>query len=134
MNHAEHLIQISIVDYLRHALRGLPATFYAVPNGGRRDAREAGRLFAEGVRAGVADIVVQYRLADGSALVVGFEVKAPKKYQSKTQKEWQPEFEAAGGVYAVVRSIEEVADALVKVGVPIRARPSRRPGVLYDTH
>jgi hypothetical protein len=132
MKHDEHVIQISIVDYLRHALRGLPATFYAVPNGGRRDAREAGRLFAEGVRAGVADIVVQY-MAGERVVVVGLEVKAPKGAQSKTQKEWQPEFEAAGGVYAVVRSIEDVADALVKVGVPIRARPSIRPGVLYDT-
>jgi hypothetical protein len=132
MKHAEHVIQISIVDYLRHALRGLPATFYAVPNGGRRDSREAGRLFAEGVRAGVADIVVQY-MAGERVVIVGLEVKAPKGAQSKTQKEWQPEFEAAGGVYAVVRSIEEVADALVKVGVPIRARPSNRPGVLYDS-
>lgn len=141
MNHAESQIQISIAGYLAVALKGLPATFFAVPNGGKRASKvdrdgrryspEAGRMRAEGVRAGVADIIVMTGEPLRS-LKIGLEVKAPKGVVSKDQKEWRTDFERAGGIYFVVRSIDDVAEALVKVGVPIRARPSTRPGCLYD--
>ncbi len=36
------------------------------------------------------------------------EVKRPNSYQSPEQKEFQRQAEAAGGLYAVVRSIEDV--------------------------
>ena len=133
---SEHSIQTGIVHYLHHALNGLPATFFAVPNGSSRKKKKVGkttisiegqRLKMEGVVAGVADLIVIY-----AGRVIGFEVKTKTGKMSKSQKDWKPVFENAGGVYFVVRSIDDVCDALQSLQVPIKARPSSKPGHLYD--
>lgn len=46
---------------------------------------------------------------------VGIEVKPPRKYQSKGQKQFQQWFEAAGGLYILARSVEAVQAALTQV-------------------
>jgi hypothetical protein len=53
-NPSEHAEQVAVVAWLR--AQGLD--FLAVPNGGRRDAREAASLKAEGVVAGAPDLLI----------------------------------------------------------------------------
>lgn len=40
--------------------------------------------------------------------IIGLEVKTDKGTQSDFQKEWQTNFESAGGIYHLVRSIDDV--------------------------
>jgi hypothetical protein len=66
--------------------------------------------------AGEADIRGTVRLAvDGPGQAVGLEVKRPKGKQSEVQKRWQGWFESAGGVYAVVESIEDARAVVARV-------------------
>ena len=51
-------------------------------------------------------------LLDGSARVVGLEVKLPKEKPSELQEEWRARILAAGGVAAVVRSVGESLEVL----------------------
>jgi hypothetical protein len=64
--------------------------------------------------------------------VIGLEVKTETGTPSKDQKDWRRDFEAAGGLYAIVRSIDDAAHALQAFGVKLRAIPSTAPGRLYE--
>ena len=93
MKSEEHDVQKAICKYLD--IRKV--CYWAVPNGGSRSKREAGRLKAEGVKAGVPDLTIVY---DG--MYYGLEVKkpatkTPKGYLSKQQKSMIKKIEASGG-------------------------------------
>jgi hypothetical protein len=64
--------------------RGL---LFAVPNGGRRDAVTGAKLKAEGVIAGVSDLIFLKRNSRYCGLLI--EMKKPKGKQSESQKEWE---------------------------------------------
>tara|TARA_R110001592_G_scaffold38655_1_gene127460 strand:+ start:3423 stop:3788 length:366 start_codon:yes stop_codon:yes gene_type:complete len=109
----EHDVQKAICQYLdvRHVC------YWAVPNGGNRNKREASRLKAEGVKAGVPDITVVY---DG--MYYGLEVKkpatmTPKGYLSKVQKEKIKEIENVGG--GSVKVVYSVADVILWLNTEI---------------
>jgi hypothetical protein len=59
---------------------------------------------------GSADIIGY--LLDGSARLVGLEVKLPKEKPTELQDEWRARVLAAGGVAAIVRSVAEALDVL----------------------
>ena len=104
MKSEEHEVQKAICKYLD--IRKV--CYWAVPNGGNRNKREAGRLKAEGVKAGVPDLTIVY---DG--LYYGLEVKkpatkTPKGYLSKQQKDMIKKIEASGGSVKVVYSVADV--------------------------
>ncbi|PWB07008.1 nuclease, partial [Paramuribaculum intestinale] len=79
--------------------------FFAVPNGGGRNKREAGILKAEGVTAGVADAILLKPSGGYASLCVEFKTK--KGSQRQTQKEWQKAAEANGNKYVIVRSFDD---------------------------
>lgn len=54
---------------------------------------------------GTPDIIV---VKDG--FFIGLEVKMPKQYQSREQKEFQKNLKEAGGEYYVVRSINDLQE------------------------
>jgi len=54
----EHQIQVACVRWFRLQYSKLSLNLFAVPNGGRRDKVTAGKLKAEGVVAGVADLLL----------------------------------------------------------------------------
>ena len=59
MKKIEHQEQIKLVNYLSILERqGKIITFFAIPNGGSRNAIEAKNLKREGIRAGVSDIQI----------------------------------------------------------------------------
>lgn len=99
MRQEEHNIQVGIVQYLR--LRGFEV--FAIPNGGRRDAVTGAKLKAEGVSAGVADLIIL--LPIGNVLFV--EVKTAKGRQSPEQKAFQERVEKLGFNYVIWRSVED---------------------------
>ena len=105
--HKESSIQQTCVQWFRLAHPDKYLLLDAVPNGGFRIAREAARLRAEGVVAGVADIL--YLEPRGNYGCLAIEMKTPDKgsRQSAAQKQWQQAFEAVGNKYVVCRSLDD---------------------------
>lgn len=110
-------LQRSARQFLTIALPRHEALFFHVPNGGYRALATAGRLKAEGVVPGVADFIIIWK---GRAMAI--ELKARKGRLSKAQQHWGGAFTLAGGLYAVARSLDDVAAFLDAAGVPLRAR------------
>jgi len=107
----ESEIQRSILQYLR--LKKLPCWRMNVlgiplPNGGFRPNVEM---------QGVADIHVIVK-QKGIGVSAWLEVKRPKGKQSDKQKEFQETVEKAGGLYAVVNSVDDVVEWLAQNHFP----------------
>lgn len=83
----EHRIQCACVRWFRLQYPQLNGRLFAVPNGGRRDVTTAAKLKAEGVVAGVADLILLKSNHDYGALLV--EMKTLKGRQRDSQKQWQ---------------------------------------------
>ena len=97
----ESVLQTACVKWFR--LQYPDLVIYAVPNGGSRNVREGQRLKAEGVLAGVADLVVL--LPQGKSLYIEMKVKGNR--QTDNQKDFQKKAIALGHTYAVCYSFEE---------------------------
>jgi hypothetical protein len=72
------------------------AYLLAIPNGGQRSPREAARLRAEGVKAGVSDLLFPIPRQGKAGLWI--ELKAPKGRPTPAQREWLEKMSAAGYV------------------------------------
>lgn len=83
----EHRIQCSCVKWFNLKYPKLKGRLFAVPNGGRRDIVTGVKLKAEGVIAGVSDLILLKSNRDYGALLI--EMKKKDGYQSQSQKEWQ---------------------------------------------
>lgn len=101
----EHRIQCACVRWFRYSYPTIRNLLFAVPNGGRRDATTAVKLKAEGVVAGVADLILLIPRGEYGALLI--EMKTPKGSQSTAQKEWQKLAEAQGYRYIICRSLDD---------------------------
>jgi hypothetical protein len=101
MKHQESTLQTSCVKWFRLQYPNL--VIYAVPNGGSRNVREAQRLKAEGVLAGVADLVIM--LPQGKSLYIEMKVKGNR--QTANQKDFQNKAITLGHTYAVCYTFEE---------------------------
>ena len=107
-NPSEHQEQAAVVAWLEaHNVE-----FFAVPNGGRRDARQASTLKAEGVRPGVADLIIVRTppLALEMKARIGGRV-------SPAQAAWGQRVSARGWVWHVSPGAEDAIAWLVKTGV-----------------
>lgn len=83
----EHRIQCACVRWFSLQYPELKGRLFAVPNGGRRDATTAAKLKAEGVVAGVSDLILLKSNRDYGALLI--EMKTLKGRQRENQKQWQ---------------------------------------------
>lgn len=83
----EHRIQQACVRWFNLQYPHLRGRLFAVPNGGRRDAVTGAKLKAEGVVAGVSDLILLVRGKAYGALLV--EMKKPGGRQSAAQRKWQ---------------------------------------------
>lgn len=83
----EHRIQCACVRWFSFQYPELKGRLFAVPNGGRRDATTAAKLKAEGVVAGVSDLILLKSNRDYGALLI--EMKTLKGRQRENQKQWQ---------------------------------------------
>lgn len=114
---SEHALQLDVTRFLERALPAdVPWT--AVDHAAKLSQRQAGERKRRGVRRGQAD----YRgLLPPSGRSWEIELKRAKgAYQSPEQKAWEAGVTAAGGLYAVCRSIPEVAGTLTGWGVRLK--------------
>ncbi len=112
----EDNLQKSVVHFLKIAAPNL--VFYHPANGGFRNVREASKLKAMGVKAGVADLAVV--LPDLRAAFI--ELKTATGRINANQAEFQSTCDRLGIPYAVCRSVDDVAATLTGWGVTLRAR------------
>lgn len=75
---------------------------FAVPNGGKRDARTAHTLNKEGVRRGVCDVMLPCPSGPYSGLAIEF--KARRGATSSDQKNYMADLERAGWLVKICRS------------------------------
>lgn len=54
---------------------------------------------------------------------IGIEVKAKGNYQNANQKAWQAGHEAAGGIYLVARSVEDVKQKFAELRAELEDHP-----------
>lgn len=102
----EHRRQCACVHWFSLQYPKLKGRLFAVPNGGRRDEITGARLKAEGVVAGVADLILLKSNRDYGALLI--EMKTRKGRQRETQKIWQNIVCADDEYkYVVCRSIDD---------------------------
>ena len=111
--HLEQDLQQQVVKFLRKSLVGRSVVFH-VPNGGRRGFLEAQRFKRMGVLAGMVDLGV---VNDGR--LIGLELKAGKGRISDAQAWCHRQLNAAGAPVFVCRTVAEVKDALLSMGVPL---------------
>lgn len=102
----EHTIQCSCVRWFFYQYPEFRGRLFAVPNGGVRDAVTAAKLKAEGVVAGVADLILLVPRGSFGALLI--EMKTEHGRQSETQKEWERIVCQNGEYrYVVCRSLDD---------------------------
>jgi len=86
---------------------------YHVPNGGQRNKRTAAELKAQGVRAGVSDLVVSIARGGWHGLYVEFKATPPRHASlAASQREWLARMEAAGYCAVLARGLEEARAVL----------------------
>ena len=84
---SESQIQHDCLTWFRLQYPKLALLMFAVPNGGRRDAKSGARMKYEGVVKGVADLILLIPKKGYASLCI--EMKTPKGVQGDNQKEWQ---------------------------------------------
>lgn len=100
---SEHQIQSQILDWLK-----VKRYFHWRNNSGGFGGQHNGkRWFVKFGKPGSPDIFV---IRGGK--IIGIEVKANSNYQSQSQYEFETEFKAAGGVYLLAYSLQDVTRVL----------------------
>ena len=84
---------------------------YHIPNGGKRNVREAARLKQEGVRAGVPDIHLP--IAKGMYMGLWIEMKAPGGKLTGNQKAWKRQLETWGHKVIVCYGWEQAKNEIL---------------------
>ena len=103
--HEEHDIQAACVHWFDLTHPNMRLNLFAVPNGGRRDKVTGARLKAEGVRAGVSDLILLKQRHGYGALLI--EMKTPKGVLSQLQRVWRNHITKDGYKHVVCRSVQD---------------------------
>ena len=114
MRNHEHQLQSACVRWFRYAHPDLALCLFAVPNGGARDRVTGAKLKAEGVVAGVSDLILLAPSADGQHHSLAIEMKTDEKSsrQSDSQKQWQKAVENTGNRYVICRNFLDFKNAI----------------------
>lgn len=108
MRHPESHLQQVCLRWARLQFPVCRKLMFSVPNGAHLSQIQARILKAEGMTAGVADILFLHPSKDGKWCGLAIEFKYGKGRQSDLQKEWQKALEATGCYcYEQVRSFDE---------------------------
>jgi hypothetical protein len=103
MKNEEHNLQVACVRWFDMQYPSCKNMLFAVPNGGQRNVVVASKLKAEGVRAGVADLI----LMCGLGQVLFIEMKTKKGTQNESQKAFEKICIENGYIYEIARSFED---------------------------
>lgn len=99
------------VAFARHTEPELDL-LYHIPNGGKRNQKEAFNLKRQGVRAGVPDLCLP--VARGKFHALYIEMKVGKNKPTKNQKEWMRKLNEQGNLAIVCYGWEEASAVLTK--------------------
>lgn len=102
MKHVESYIQKQCVKWFRLQYRHLYPLLFSVPNGGQRDIRVAQSMKAEGIVAGVSDMIFLYPSHGFHALCIEFKTEHGR--QSEAQVEFEKAVTVQGYKYVLVRN------------------------------
>lgn len=108
MRHLESSLQTSCVRWFRYQYPQFARLLFAVPNGGARSQVTGAILKAEGVVAGVSDLLLL--VPNGHAHGLCIEMKTRTGRQSESQKEWERDVRWQGYEYTVCRSIDDFVE------------------------
>lgn len=97
---SEDQLQAACFKWFDNTYPEYRGTLFAVPNGGSRDKREANKLKATGVVAGVSDMIWVLPVN-----VEFIEMKLPGKTQQENQKEFERKVKYLGHNYTVIFSL-----------------------------
>lgn len=106
--HPEHQLQAACFQWFNLQYPEFRGLLFAVPNGGGRSRIEAALLKAEGVVAGVADMLLLVPSMGYAGLCIEFKAATKTARQSEAQKNWERLINKHGAYkYTVVRTFEE---------------------------
>ena len=105
--HQESTLQKTCVAWFRAQYPEHALMLFAVPNGGGRSRIEAGIMKAEGVTAGVSDLIFLEARGGYGALCIEMKTTEKSSRQRPSQKRWQKAAEKAGNLYVIIRTLEE---------------------------
>jgi hypothetical protein len=109
---SEHDHQVCVFDFARLHERAWPelALLFAIPNGGLRNKAVAGKLRAEGVKAGVPDICLPVARGRYSSLFI--EMKDGDKKPTEHQTRWLTNLGHWGNCARICRSADDAIKIL----------------------
>ena len=113
VGHEESALQRACVAWFRMQYPEHAPLLFAVPNGGRRSRTEAAIMKAEGVTAGVADLIFLEARGGFGALCLEMKTESKDSRQSVGQKEWQKATERWGNKYVVCRTFEQFEEVVL---------------------
>ena len=113
MLHEEDGEQMTLIEWAGLREGALPDIKWLIhiPNGGKRNAREAGRLKAMGVKRGVSDLFLPVPRGEYHGLWIEMKKRVGGKV-SPEQKEWLSGMKALGYRTKVCRGWEEAAEEI----------------------
>ncbi len=121
MRHLEDAEAVALIRWRDLHAKKYPelALLFAIPNGGKRNAREAARLKRMGVKAGVSDYLLpvsndEFPEGDDARHGLWLELKAAKGRLSQPQVDWLNAMEAQGYATCAPHGWVEAARAIAK--------------------
>lgn len=114
MRHIEDTEQITLVRWAELQTCKYPELemLFHIPNGGKRDAREAARFKQMGVKAGVPDLFLAAPRGRFHGLFI--EMKSPNGKVTEHQRKWLGELAKRGYDTAVCHSFEEARNKITE--------------------
>jgi hypothetical protein len=108
--------QEALFHYLAIIAPRVPAVAWAFhcPNGEKRDKAVAARLQAMGVKAGVPDVLLPVRSADGRYVGLAIELKHGQNVATREQEAWLTELERQGWMTLVCYDWTQAARYLLR--------------------
>lgn len=103
----EHRTQVLCVRWFGTLYPNLYRCLFAIPNGGRRDKVTGAKLKSEGVKAGVADLMLCIAASGKHGLFIEMKTEEKGSRQSESQRLFAEDVRTQGYGYAVCRSLEE---------------------------
>lgn len=112
-NNEEARIQTEFFNQVPLFFPTLPdRLLFAVPNGGSRHKIEAANMKRQGVKRGIADVILQVPKKGYASLCLEFKTSTGR--QSDEQKEYQRQVELAGSKYVVVKSVQQAIKTMTE--------------------
>lgn len=108
----ESQLQQQCVKWFRAVHPAYAGLMFSIPNEGRRTRANASRMKAQGIVAGVADLMLS--VARGGFHALYIEMKSEKGRQTENQVRFQNDVEKQGYKYVICRGFDEFTAEITK--------------------